>query len=71
MIFDFRQLRETVMDNEEEEAEHRKLHGQYKKNNGRGSGSEIAEVNTIQKRHFSDMGKPLAQMLEELEKKIC
>lgn len=70
MISDFRQLKETVMDIEEEETEYRKLHGHrhHKKSNGGSSGSETAEVNAVQKRHFSNMGRPLAQVLEELEK---
>lgn len=39
MISNFRQLKETVMDIEEEEAENKKLHGQekQKKSNGRSS----------------------------------
>ena len=70
MITDFRQLRETVMDIEEEEAENRKFYSLNKRAVGGPSGTKpvTTEVAAIKNRRFSNLGKPLSKVLEKLLK---
>ena len=70
MIADFRQLRETVMDIEEEEAENRKFYSQNKRIFGGSSGTKpaTAEIAAIKDRRFSNLGRPLSKVLEKLTK---
>ena len=70
MISDFRQLTETVMDIEEEEAENKKSRGQWqdRKSNGGSSRNEDAEVNMVQKRLFSNLREPMSQIFEKLKR---
>ena len=69
MITDFRQLRETVMDIEEEEAENRKFYGQNRKTFGGHSVTKptTAEVATVRNRRFSNLGRPMSKVLEKLK----
>ena len=69
MITDFRQLRETVMDIEEEEAENRKFYGQNRKTFGGHSETKptTAEVATVRNRRFSNLGRPMSKVLEKLK----
>ena len=70
MIGDFRQLRETVMDIKEDEAENRKFCGQNRKSAEGSSGmkSGAAEIIAIRDRRFSDLGRPLSRVFEKLQK---
>lgn len=69
VIADFKQLKETVMDIEEEEAKNRKFRRQGQKNGGESSGNEKEEISVVQKRCFSNFGRPLSEILEEFERK--
>ena len=68
MIADFRQLRETVMDIEEEEAENKKFYNLNRRAVGGSSGTKpiTAEVTAIKNRRFSNLGRPLSKVLEKL-----
>ena len=69
MITNFRQLRETVMDIEEEEAENRKFYGQNMRTFGGPSETKptAAEVAAIRNRQFSNLGRPLSKVFEKLQ----
>ena len=69
MIGDFRQLRETVMDIEEEEVENRKFYGQNRRIFGGLSETKpaTAEVATVKNRRFSNLGRPLSNVFEKLK----
>ena len=69
MIMDFRQLRETVMNIEEEEAENRKFYGHNRKNFGGPSKTKpaTAEIATVKGRRFSNLGRPLSKVFEKLK----
>ena len=70
MITDFKQLKEAVMDIEEEEAENKKFHSPWQnKKNGGSSGGEEAEVNAVQKRRFSNLPQPMSKIFERLMKR--
>ena len=68
MIGDFRQLRETVMDFEEEEAENMKFYGLNMRTVRGPSGTKpvSAEVVAIRNWHFSNLGRSLSKVLEKL-----
>ena len=70
MITDFRQLREIVMDIEEEEAESQKYYSQARRPARGPSGTKVgpAEVAAIRNRRFSDLGRPLSKVFEKLRK---
>ena len=70
MIADFRQLRETVMDIEEEEAENKTFYGLNRRPIGGTSGTKptAAEIAAIRNRRFSNLGRPLSRVLERLKR---
>ena len=70
MITDFRQLREIVMDIEEEEAKSRKYYGQARRPTKGPYGTKVSptEVATIRNRRFSNLEKPLSKVFEKLKK---
>ena len=70
MIVDFRQLRETVMDIEEEEAENRKFFGLNRRPVGGMSGTKpvSAEVAAVRNWRFSNLGRPLSKIFEKLKR---
>ena len=69
MIGDFQQLRETVMDIEEEEVENRKFYGQNRRTFGGPSETKpaTAEVATVKNKRFSNLGRPLSNVFEKLK----
>lgn len=70
MISNFRQLRETIMDIEEEEAENRKFHGKNRKATEGPLGMKVdaTEIIAIRERRFLKLGKHLSRVFEKLQK---